>query len=343
MRKLLNTLYVTTESYYLSLDGENIVVLDGKSEVGRIPLHNLESIICFCYKGVSPALMGACVNRNIALSFLTPHGNFQATIIGKTRGNVVLRKSQYRISEDKVKSLGISRNCIMGKVFNCRWVLERMKRDHGLQVDVKKLERISEQLQQNLQFIREADSEEQLRGYEGAAASLYFSAFDDLILQQKKHFHFHGRNRRPPLDNVNALLSFSYTLLTGMMTSALETVGLDPAVGFMHGDRPGRNSLALDMVEELRPVIADRFVLFLINKRIVSAKDFTTKENGAVFLNEEARKTVLTEWQKRKQPEIRHPYLEDKVQWGMVPYVQSMLLARHIRGDIEAYPPFFWK
>jgi CRISPR-associated protein Cas1 len=343
VKRLLNTLYITSPQYYLSLDGENIVISDGKLEVGRMPLHNLGEIVVFTYKGASPALMGACMEHNISITFLSPYGKFLGRVSGKTRGNVALRRSQFRIADDEAKSLEISKNIITGKVYNCRWVLERIKRDHELQVNVEALKKASGQLKDSLVAVCESKSEDELRGHEGSAASIYFSVFGEMILQQKEDFTFSGRNRRPPLDKVNALLSFAYTLLTSMMTSALETVGLDPAVGFMHGDRPGRNSLALDMVEELRPALADRFVLMLINKKIVNAMDFEEREDGAVVLTDDGRKRVLQEWQKRKQVEIIHPYLDEKVQWGMVPYAQAMLLARMIRGDIDAYPPFMWK
>lgn len=343
MKKLLNTLYITSPESYLSLDGENIVVKQNNIEVGRVPLHNLDGIVTMGYVGASPALMGACAERNIGLVFLTASGKYLARIVGKTKGNIVLRKRQFQVAEMKEKSLAISKNIILSKVYNSRWVIERLKRDHGLQVDVEKLQKCSNALKKMTQSILMVEDVEELRGIEGAAASVYFSSFDDMILQQKKAFSFQKRNRRPPLDNVNALLSFSYTLLTSMVTNALETVGLDPAIGFMHGERPGRNSLALDLMEELRPVMADRFVLTLINRKIIQGDDFVIQENGAVLLKDDARKIVLSEWQKRKQVEIKHPYLEEKVQWGVVPYVQAMLLSRHLRGDIENYPPFFWK
>ncbi|MDD3794890.1 MAG: type I-C CRISPR-associated endonuclease Cas1c [Lachnospiraceae bacterium] len=343
MKKLLNTLYITSEDKYLSLDGENVVVSVKGKEVGRVPLHNLEAIVTFGFAGASPALMGGCAQRNVALTFLSPYGKYLASVVGKTRGNVVLRKKQYQVASEERASLAIAKNCIMGKVYNCRWILERSKRDHPLQVDVEQLKNASQKMQDALLQISITDDIEELRGREGAAATVYFSVFHNFILQQKDSFEFRTRSRRPPLDRVNALLSFSYTLLTSMVTSALETVGLDPAVGFMHGDRPGRNSLALDMMEELRPVLADRFVVMLINKRIVTANDFSEKEDGAVLLTEEARKMVLSEWQKRKQIEITHPFLNEKVAWGLVPYIQAMLLSRYLRGDIEEYPPFFWR
>ena len=343
MKKLLNTLYITSEMRYLSLDGGNVVIKEKDCEIGRMPLHNLDMIVTFSRLGVSPALMGKCAEQNIPIVFLTPNGTYLARVEGKIRGNVLLRKKQYRVSENILDSTTIAVNFILGKVYNERWVVERVKRDHALQVNAEKLMDASEKMHNSLQMIASCDSLETLRGYEGETASIYFSVFDDMILQQKEAFFFRGRNRRPPLDNVNALLSFVYTLLANMTAAALETVGLDPCVGFMHGDRPGRYSLALDMMEELRPALADRFVLRLINKRIVTTKDFQQKEDGAILLTDSARKIVLAEWQKRKQEEITHPYLNEKIPWGMVPYAQAMLLARHLRGDIEAYPPFFWK
>ena len=343
MKKLLNTLYITSPDGYLSLDGENVVVLDKEKEVGRVPLHNLEAIVSFGYRGASPALMGGCAERNISLCFMTPQGRFLARVTGNVRGNVVLRKKQYKVSEEDAASLVIARNCILGKIYNSRWVLERAIRDHALQIDVEEVKRASVNLQQSLNYVKSCTSMEQLRGYEGEAASVYFGVFNELILQQKKDFKFEGRNRRPPLDNVNAMLSFFYTLLTNMCASALECVGLDPYVGFMHTDRPGRVSLALDMMEELRPVLVDRFVLTMINRKMVNKKDFSVKEDGAVLISDKCRKLLLTEWQNKKKDVITHPYLGDKVEWGMIPYAQAMLLARYLREDLDEYPPFFWK
>ena len=343
MKKLLNTLYVTSENSYLSLDGENVVVFEEKTEMGRVPLHNLEGIVSFGYRGTSPALMGACAERNVSLCYLTPQGRFLARVSGRIKGNVLLRQQQYASSRDEKISLEIAKNCILGKVYNARWVLERAVRDHSMQIDLEQVKSASGFLKSSLEYIQDAQSKEQLRGYEGEVASVYFGVFDQLILQQKKDFVFQGRSRRPPLDNVNALLSFVYTLLTNQITSALETVGLDPYVGYLHTDRPGRASLSLDLIEELRAVFADRFVLSLINKRIVNGKNFYKKENGAVLMDDELRKKVLTEWQNRKREIITHPYLGEKVEWGMVPYVQAMLLARYLRGDLDGYPVFLWK
>lgn len=343
MKKLLNTLYVTSENSYLGLDGENIVVYEEKREIGRLPLHNLEGIVSFGYRGTSPALMGACAERNISLCYVSPQGKFLARVTGKTRGNVLLREQQYASCKNEIIGLNIAKNCITGKVYNARWVLERAVRDHSMQIDAERVKKASIQMKTSLELIRNAESLDQLRGYEGEAASIYFGVFDELILQQKKDFCFHGRSKRPPMDPVNAMLSFVYTLLTNQITSALETVGLDPYVGCLHTDRPGRVSLALDLIEEFRAVYADRFVLSLINKKIVNAKDFTKKENGAVLMNDDLRKKLLIEWQNKKKEVITHPFLKEKVEWGMLPYVQAMLLARYLRGDLEGYPVFLWK
>lgn len=343
MKKLLNTLYVTSENGYLALEGETVVVFEDRQEIGRLPLHNLEGIVSFGYRGTSPALMGACAERNISLSYLTPQGKFLARVTGKTHGNILLRKQQFQSCQDEKISLEIAKNCIIGKVYNARWVLERAVRDHGMQIDAERVKNAALQMKDSLEMIRNAESKEQLRGYEGEAASVYFEVFNELILQQKKDFGFQGRNRRPPMDPVNAMLSFVYTLLTNQIASALETVGLDPYVGYLHTDRPGRVSLALDLLEEFRSVYADRFVLSLINKKIVNIKNFSRKENGAVLMDYDLRKRLLTEWQNKKKEVITHPYLKEKVEWGMLPYIQAMLLARYLRGDLDGYPVFLWK
>ncbi len=342
MRKLMNVLYVSSEGGYLSLDGENVVIIDGDKEIGRVPLHNLEEIISFGYRGASPALMGACAERDISLCFMTPQGRFLARIIGKTKGNVLLRRKQHQIASSE-ESLGIAKNCILGKIYNARWVLERATRDHPMQVDVEALKKASGFLKEAMNRVMATQDKDQLRGEEGEAARVYFGIFDELILQQKKDFVFLGRSRRPPMDKVNALLSFCYSLLTSSVASALETVGLDPYVGMMHADRPGRASLALDLMEELRPAVADRFVLSLINKRIINGKDFIQKENGAVLMKDDSRRTVLAEWQNRKKDTLEHPFLKEKIEWGLVPFAQAMLLGRYLRGDLDAYPPFLWK
>ncbi|HUM84330.1 MAG TPA: type I-C CRISPR-associated endonuclease Cas1c [Lachnospiraceae bacterium] len=343
MKKLLNTLYISNPDRYLSLDGENIVVSEDKTEIGRVPLHNLEAIVSQGYAGVSPALMGACAERNISLCFMSMSGRFLARVTGCEHGNILLRKAQYRCADDPEISLRYAKNFIIGKLFNSRWIIERATRDYPLRVDCEKLKRVSGEIQNAMISARNINDIDILRGIEGEAASLYFSVFDELILQQKDDFHFSIRNKRPPLDNVNAMLSFAYTLLASMCASALECVGLDPYEGFMHTERPGRKSLALDLMEELRSILADRFVLSMINKKMVVKKDFITKEDGAVLLTDDARVNFIKEWQEKKQETMTHPFLGEKVEWGMVPYVQALLLARCLRGDLETYPPLMWK
>ena len=343
MRHLLNTLFITSEDAYLTLEGENAVVRRGDETIGRYPLHILSGIISFSYAGASPALMGACAKRDVALSFCTPRGKFLARSCGASTGNILLRRTQYRVADDPGPCCRIARSFIFGKVYNSRWVIQRALRDHRLRVDEEKLRHVSEQLKAQLPLIAEETSLDALRGLEGASATLYFSVVNDLILTEREAFAFQGRSRRPPLDRSNALLSFVYTLLAHDCASALESVGLDSYAGFLHRDRPGRTSLALDLMEELRPCMADRFVLTLINNRIIKPTDFELRESGAVYLNDDSRKTVLSHWQQRKQEQITHPYLGEKVPWGLVPYLQSLLLARYLRGDLDAYPPFLWK
>ena len=343
MRKFLNTLYILSEDSYLSLDNENVVVQCGKTEIGRIPLHTLESILCFSYPGASPALMGKCAACGIDLCFFTPRGRFLARAVGEERGNVLLRQKQYQISASEPESCLYARNFILGKVYNARWVLERATRDHPQRVPVEQFKRVSSQLAAALPLIEQCDDLDQLRGLEGEAAQRYFDCFNSLILQQPDDFQFTSRSRRPPMDNVNAMLSFAYSLLAGSCTSALQSAGLDPYVGFLHRARPGRRSLALDLMEELRAVYADRFVLSCINQKILTAKHFEKQENGAVLLTDAGRKTFLHAWQTKRTEVITHPFLKEKIPWGLVPYVQALLLARTLRGDMEIYPPFFWK
>ncbi|WP_374720685.1 type I-C CRISPR-associated endonuclease Cas1c [Peribacillus tepidiphilus] len=343
MKKLLNTLFITQPDVYLSLDGDNIVLLKEQEKLGRLPLHNLESIVSFGYTGASPALMGYCAERNISLVFLTMNGRFLARVIGKSKGNVILRKKQYRISEDEAMSAKIARNFIIGKIYNTKWIIERMTRDYPLRIDVAQFKEVSQYLSSIILEVRKCEDLERLRGLEGQAAISYNKLFNQMILQQKEDFYFHIRSRRPPLDNVNAMLSFAYTLLANDMASALEGVGLDAYVGFLHRDRPGRVSLALDVMEELRGVYADKFVLSLINKKVVNKDDFLKKENGAVIMTDEARKRFLSAWQNKKQEKITHPFLGEKIPWGLVTHVQALLLARYLRNDLDEYPPFLWK
>lgn len=343
MRHLLNTLFVTSEDVYLSLEGENVVVNRDKTAVGRFPLHNLQMIVCFSYAGGSPALMGACAERDIGLSFCTPRGKFLARTSGMSRGNVLLRRQQYRWADDPRQSCALAASFIFGKVHNARWSMERTRRDHKLRIDDAAFATVCDTHKELLGRILEVETPEELRGLEGAAANGYFQIFDQMILRQKEDFFFHGRNRRPPTDNVNAMLSFAYSLLANDCASALESAGLDAYVGFLHRDRPGRTSLALDLMEELRPCFADRFVLTIINNRILSGEDFEKSESGAVRMSDEGRRKFLKQWQERKQDTITHPFLEEKMPWGLIPYIQALLLARCLRGDLDGYPPFLWK
>lgn len=343
MRTLLNALFVTSEDLYLTLDGENVVARRGEEAAGRFPLHTLRAILCFSYAGASPALMGACAQRGVSLSFCTPRGRFLARVEGESSGNVLLRRAQYRAADDPVQSCRIARSMVFGKLYNARWAIERTRRDHGLRVNESRLKEAAETLRGLLPQVIAETSPDSLRGLEGAAAAAYFGVFDERILCSKDAFYFRGRSRRPPLDPVNALLSFAYSLLANDCASALESAGLDSHVGFLHRDRPGRASLALDLTEEFRPCIADRFVLTLINTRVLRPDDFSMRENGAVFLSDEGRRTFLRRWQEHARETIQHPYLKEKIPWGLAPSIQALLLARYLRGDLDEYPPFLWR
>lgn len=343
MKQLLNTLFVTSEDVYLSLEGENVLANKEDQVVARYPLHTLQTIVSFSYAGASPALMGACASRGIGLALCTPRGRFLARVCGENSGNVLLRRTQYRMADDPAAGLAIARHMIFGKIRNSAAVIQWTLRDHGPRVTGCGLEDTVGQLKALLPQVLEAADEKTLRGLEGVGASAYFQVFDNLLLNRKEEFFFHGRNRRPPLDRVNAMLSFAYSLLAHDCGSALESVGLDSYVGFLHADRPGRASLALDLMEELRPCMADRFVLTLVNNRMVKPEDFQREDSGAVLLTDSGRKMFLKAWQERKRDTLTHPYLGEKIQWGMVPYMQALLLARYLRGDTDAYPPFVWK
>lgn len=343
MKQLLNTLFVTSEDIYLSLEGENVLANREKEVIARYPLHTLQTIVSFSYSGASPALMGACAQRGIGLAFCTPRGRFLARVCGESSGNVLLRREQYRIADDSQRSCEIARNMIFGKLSNGASSIQRTLRDHAPRVADCGLEDAARKVKELLPLVLEVSDLEALRGLEGVGAAAYFGVFDHLLLNRKEDFFFHGRNRRPPLDRVNAMLSFAYSLLAHDCASALESVGLDAYVGFLHRDRPGRESLALDLMEELRPCMADRFVLTLVNNRVVKPEDFQVQDSGAVLLTEEGRKKFLKAWQERKRDILTHPYLNEKMSWGLIPYVQALLLARYIRGDLDAYPPFLWK
>lgn len=340
MRKLLNTLYVTTPEAYLSKDGMNVVVSVDKEELFRIPIVNVEGIVTFGYMGASPGLMKLCMDNNVSLSFMTPQGRFIGRIQGATRGNVLLRKKQYALSEDENVALHLAKLFITGKVFNTRSILQRYIRDYGADEDV---ERVVKQLDWRKRCIMQAECMDVLRGEEGQAANTYFDVFDHLILHQKEDFPFNGRNRRPPKDEVNAMLSFVYTLIANDMAAALESVGLDPYVGFMHTLRPGRASLALDMMEELRAYLGDRLILSMINRKQVTKKDFIRQNDESFVMTDGCRKELLTTWQKRKKETIEHPYLKERIPIGLLPYVQAMLLARFLRDDLDDYPVFLMR
>ncbi len=346
MRRHLNTIYVTSEDAWLRKDGANIVVEADGEEKGRVPLHLIGGVVSFGRPGASPALMAACAEAGIALSFLTPHGKFLARMEGPRTGNVLLRRAQYRIADDPVRAVPIVRGIVTAKAANQRTVLRRALRDHGARMeDAAKaaLEAADLRLGHVARRAAGADDIAILRGHEGEAALAYFSVFDAMIQGHRVHFAFHGRSRRPPLDRVNALMSFLYAMLGHDCRSALESVGFDPQVGLLHTDRPGRASLALDMMEELRPVLADRLALTLMNRGQLSARDFAIDEGGAVSLTDDGRKTVLVAWQDRKKRDLRHPFLGETMPMGLVPHIQALLLSRHVRGDLDGYPPFIWK
>jgi len=342
MKRLLNTLYITTQGTWLSLEGETIVVSVEKQVIQKLPIHNIGGIICFGQVGASPPLLGFCASRGVAVSFMTEYGRFLARMDGPVRGNVLLRRQQYRLADSPEESAKIARSVLIGKISNSRLVLQRAARE-GEGISSDSLNNTIEYLAITLKDFNKPQALETMRGLEGDAARRYFDVFDNLILTQKDDFKFTDRNRRPPTDNVNAMLSYVYSLLAHEAVAALEGVGLDPAVGFLHRDRPGRPSLALDLMEEFRSWLADRLVLTLINRREVTGKQFVKSESGAVEMDKDARKNLLLAWQNRKKDELTHPFLQEKVSVGLLPHIQASLLARYIRGDIDAYPPFVWR
>lgn len=340
MKKLLNTLYVTQPTSYLYKDGQNVVVSVEQKDLLRVPIINLESIVAFGYAGCSPGLMRLCVDNGVSLYFFTPNGKYIARIQGEIKGNVILRKKQYDVSKSDIESLNIAKTIIASKIYNQRGILMRYQRDYGRDEDVSEV--INGLLKMQSSSLK-ANSKDSLRGIEGMAASAYFSVFAKLITQQKSNFLFEGRNRRPARDEVNAMLSFSYTILANEITSALESVGMDPYLGVFHVVRPGRTSLSLDILEEFRAYLCDRFVLSLINRKQIQPNDFLYQGTEGIVLTDKGRKKFISAWQTRKQEEIIHPYLEEKVKIGLLPFVQAKLLASHLRGDLDAYPPFLVK
>ncbi|MFH1024933.1 MAG: type I-C CRISPR-associated endonuclease Cas1c [Planctomycetota bacterium] len=343
MRQYLNTLFVTTQGAYLNKDGECVVVSVDKSERLRVPVHNLGGVVCFGNVAMSPFLMHHCAEHGVLVSFFSEHGWFLARVTGPVSGNVLLRRAQYRTADDAAGTGAVARAVVLAKVANARTVLLRAVRDHEGKPGMDSVESTARRLEVHMDAVRRECDLETLRGIEGDAGRSYFEVFDHLITAQKEDFRFAGRSRRPPLDNINALLSFVYSLLAHDCAAAAEGVGLDPQVGFLHRERPGRPSLALDLMEEFRPFFADRLVLSLVNLRQVEGRGFRKTESGAVEMTDETRKTVLVAYQKRKQEEMEHPFLKETAPVGLFFHLQALLLARFLRGDLDGYPPVFWR
>lgn len=343
MKEHLNTLFITTEGAYLAKDGQAVAVRIERKTQLRVPLHNLDGIVCFGRVGCSPSAMAACAEAGVTISLLNRHGRFQAAVQGFSPGNVLLRRRQYRLADNPDAACQIARNMIAAKIANARSVLLRSARDTSQPAVRDTLLTVARRMATDVESARSCTSLERLRGLEGDSASRYFDTFPQLIAVSDAAFAFQGRSRRPPLDPVNALLSFLYSLLAHDARSACEASGLDAAVGFLHRDRPGRPGLALDLMEEFRPFIADRLALSLINRRQVTPAGFTTTASGAVLMDDKTRKKVLVAYQKRKQTTITHPVLGEKTTLGMLLHLQARLLARHLRGDLDAYPPFIWR
>lgn len=338
-----NTLYVTTQGAYLAAEGESVVVRVDRQVAMRIPLHNLESVVCFGNVACSPQLMGRCADKDVSVSFMSLYGRFLARVEGPISGNVLLRREQYRRADSADSSARLARAFVTGKIANCRRIAQRALRDHGNDDLDGVVKPALAGLTRNLRRLQCATDVDSIRGIEGDAARGYYGVFDCFITHDDGVFRFEKRSRRPPLNRVNALLSFLYTLLVRDVGSALESVGLDPQVGYLHRDRPGRPGLALDLMEELRPVLADRVALSLINRRQVKPKGFEVRATGGVYMDDKTRKTVLVEFQERKQKVVYHPFLEERVTLGMLAHMQARLLSRYLRGDLDGYPPFFWK
>jgi len=343
VKRHLNTLFVTTQDAWLVKEGEAVVVRVDREDRLRVPIHNLGGIVCFGRIGMTPPLMAHCAENGTAISFLTEDGRFLARVSGFTPGNVLLRREQYRRADDPAFCAAVSRNIVSAKIANSRNVLARSLRDHPDPATRSAVEAAVVNLASSLDSLDRCRETDRIRGIEGEAAATYFGVFDSLIVCQKEDFRFNTRSRRPPLDNVNALLSFLYGMLGHDLRSACEAAGLDPAVGFLHRDRPGRPGLALDLMEEFRAFLADRLALSLINRRQVDARGFERSESGAVTLTKDARKSVLEAYQRRKQDEFVHPYLDERVTVGLLPHLQARLLARFLRGELDAYPAFLWK
>ncbi len=342
MRKLKNTLYITTPGAYLAREGDSLLVQIPEKPPVRFPAHNLEGVVYFGYPGASPSALELCAKMGICVTFLTPQGRFLVRVEGEQTGNVLLRRQQYRISDDSHDAARISSRFVAAKIINSRMLLMRGMRDHQ-ECCTESMTVASKRLKVLAVKSSEAKNLDSIRGIEGEAARHYFGCISNLLLENKEEFFMAVRSRRPPLDRINCLLSFFYTLLVHECRSACETVGLDPAVGFLHRDRPGRPSLALDLMEELRPVFAERLSITLVNRRQVGPEDFELLPNGAVFIKTDIKKKLIDAWQKRKTEIINHPFLQEKIEFGLIPYTQALLLSRYIRGDLDDYPAFIWK
>ncbi len=343
MRKLRNTLYITQEDTFVHREGETIFITKNHEKILQMPVHNLEGIVFFTHTAVTPQVLELCSSAKVYISYISHNSRFLVKIQNPVSGNIALRRSQFRIAESENQSLYMAKNFCIGKVFNSRVVLQRLLRDHKDIVDADNVEKAVTKLGQSMKNIARSSSKQELLGIEGDSAKIYYSVFNELILNRDNDFAFKGRSRRPPLDAVNALLSFFYVLLSHEVEAALESVGLDPQMGFYHQIRSGRSSLALDMMEELRAYIVDRFVVSLINNEVVNKDDFFVKEGGAVLLKDTSRSKLLIQWQNRKKDMIMHPFIKEKIEIGLIPYSQSLLLARSIRGDLDEYPPFLMR
>lgn len=344
MKKYLNTLFLSTQGAYVYHEGEAIVIRIENEEKMRIPIHMIDGIMCFGNLAISSHLLGLCGERGVSVSLLTEHGRFLARVMTGVSGNVILRREQFRKADNPMFRLGLAKCFVLAKIANSRVVLQRAARDHGdAKGDWAILNAMVVKMSVFLEAARHENDLNALRGIEGESAKIYFDVFDNAITAQKEDFFFHGRSRRPPMDNMNALLSFIYMMMVHDAESALESVGLDPQVGYLHAERPGRPSLALDLIEEFRPFLADRLALSLVNLRQIQASGFKQTESGGIIMDDDTRKAVIKAYQKRKQEEITHPFIEESVPTGLLFYVQALLLARYFRGDLDGYPPFFWR
>ncbi|MDT8447703.1 MAG: type I-C CRISPR-associated endonuclease Cas1c [bacterium] len=343
MKRLLNTLYLTRDGIYLNKERETFKVMKDTKTLMKVPVGTINQIICIGSVTLTPPVMAFCVDQGVSVVYLSEYGRFQVRLEGPTSGNILLRRRQYAIAQEPNTALDVSRSFVLGKLVNAKRVLSRALADHGDRLDQGAFTTTLQRYREARQQVLQTDNLDSLRGIEGELAKRYFALFDQMILNNKEDFYFKGRSRRPPLDRINALLSFLYALLLADCRAALEGVGLDSAAGYLHQDRPGRPGLALDLMEEFRPLLADRLALSLVNRSQVNADDFTLQSAGAVLLNDSGRRKVVAAYQERKTTDITHPFLNEKFAQGLLPHAQALLLARYIRGDLDAYPPYYWK